>query len=34
MVWYSLAMVVGFLLDMFTVRWKTQDKDLEVLLLR
>ncbi len=34
MVWYSIAMVVDFLLDLFMVRWKTPDKDLEILLLR
>jgi putative transposase len=34
MVWYRVAMVVTFLLDVFTVRWQTADKDLEILLLR
>src|ERR1700730_7009961 len=33
-VWYSLAMVIDFLIDLFTVRWKSGDKDLEILLLR
>ena len=27
-------MVIDFLVDVFTVRWKTADKDLEILLLR
>ena len=34
MVWYTVAVVVDFLVDVFTVRWKTADKDLELLLLR
>src|SRR5205814_5369637 len=34
MVWYSAAVVIDLLLDVFTVRWKTADKDLEILLLR
>lgn len=34
MVWYSVAMLVDFLVDVFTVRRKTADKDLEILLLR
>src|SRR5512143_3945584 len=34
MVWYSVAVVIDFLVDVFTVRWTTADKDLEILLLR
>ena len=34
MAWYSLAVVIDFLIDLFTVRWKGADKDLEILLLR
>jgi putative transposase len=34
MVWYSVAVVIDFLVDAFTVRWRTADKDLEILLLR
>src|SRR4051794_39071186 len=34
MVWYSMAIVIDFLVDVFTVRWKIADKDLEILLLR
>ncbi len=34
MVWYTVAVVIDFLVDVFTVRWKTADKDLEILLLR
>lgn len=34
MVWYSVAVVVDFVVDVFTVRWETADKDLEILLLR
>src|SRR5512142_1582245 len=34
MIWYSVAVVTDFLVDVFTVRWKTADKDLEILLLR
>src|SRR6266851_723848 len=34
MVWYAVAVVVDFLIDVFAVRWKTADKDLEILLLR
>ena len=34
MVWCAVAVVVEFLVDIFTVRWKTADKDLEILLLR
>ncbi len=34
MVWYSVAVVINFLVDVFTVRWMTADKDLEILLLR
>src|SRR5438552_3395283 len=34
MVWYSVAVVIDFLVDVLTVRWKTADKDLEILLLR
>jgi putative transposase len=34
MIWYWVAGVLDFLLDVFTVRWKTSDKDLEILLLR
>ena len=34
MVWYSVAVVIDFLVDMFMVRWKTADKDLEILILR
>ncbi len=34
MVWHSVAVVIDLLVDVFTVRWKTADKDLEILLLR
>jgi putative transposase len=34
MAWYVIAVVVDFLIDVFAVRWKTADKDLEILLLR
>src|SRR5262249_44235883 len=34
MVWYTVAVVIDLLVDVFTVRWKTADKDLEILLLR
>jgi putative transposase len=34
MIWYTVAVVIDFLVDVFTVRWKTADKDLEILLLR
>lgn len=34
MVWYSVAVAIDFLVDLFTVRWKTADNDLEILLLR
>ena len=34
MVWYSVAVEIDFLVDLFTVRWKTADKDLEILILR
>jgi hypothetical protein len=34
MVWYSVAVVIAFLVDVFAVRWKSADKDLEILLLR
>ncbi len=34
MIWYSVAVVIDFLVDVFAVRWKTADKDLEILLLR
>ena len=34
MVWYSVAVLIDLLVDVFTVRWKTADKDLEILLLR
>src|SRR4051812_2000306 len=34
MVWYSVAVVFDFLIDVCTARWKTADKDLEILLLR
>src|SRR5262245_51963207 len=34
MIWYSVAVVIDFLVDVFTVRWKTAHKDLEILLLR
>ncbi|SRR5258708_25860298 len=34
MVWFSVAVVIEFLIDVFAVRWKTSDKDLEILLLR
>src|SRR5215475_10655885 len=34
MVWYTVAVVIGLLVDVFAVRWKTADKDLEILLLR
>ena len=34
MVWAAVAVVVGFVVDVFTIRWKTADKDLEILLLR
>ncbi len=34
MIWYNVAVVIDFLVDVFTVRWKTADKDLEILLLR
>ena len=34
MVWYAVALVVDFFVDVLTVRWKTTDKDLEILLLR
>jgi putative transposase len=34
MVWYSVAVVIDLLVDLFTVRWKTADKDLEILILR
>ena len=34
MIWYAKAVVVDFLVDVFTVRWTSADKDLEILLLR
>jgi hypothetical protein len=34
MIWYRIAVVVDFLVDVFAVRRKTADKDLEILLLR
>src|SRR5258708_5434070 len=34
MVWYSVAVVIELIVDVFTVCWKTGDKDLEILLLR
>ena len=34
MVWYAVAMVVDFFVDVLTVCLKTADKDLEILLLR
>ena len=34
MVWYSVAAVIDFLIDVFAARWKSADKDLEILLLR
>jgi len=34
MTWYAIAVVVGFLVDVFAVRWTSADKDLEILLLR
>ena len=34
MVWYWVRLVVDFVFDLFTVRWNTPDKDLEILLLR
>src|SRR5579859_7158933 len=34
MVWCTVAVVIDFLVDVFTVRWMTADKDLEILLLR
>ena len=34
MVWYGVAVVIDFLVDMFMVRWKTADKDLDILILR
>ncbi len=34
MIWYSIVVVVDFLVDVVAVRWKTADKDLEILLLR
>src|SRR5438876_4923186 len=34
MFWYSVAMVVDFVLDLFSVRANSPDKDLEILLLR
>ncbi len=34
MVWYSVAVVIDFLVDVLAVRWKTADKDLKILLLR
>src|SRR5260221_2519532 len=34
MVWYAVAVVIDLLVDVFTVRWKTADKDLGILLLR
>ncbi len=34
MVWYSVAVAIDLLVDVFTVRWRTADKDLEILLLR
>jgi hypothetical protein len=33
-IWYAIAVVIDFLVDMVTVRWRTADKDLEILLLR
>ena len=32
--WYLVAMVIEFLLVVFTVHWRTAKKDLEILLLR
>jgi hypothetical protein len=29
MAWYSVTVVIDFLVDVFTVRWKSADKDLE-----
>src|SRR5512142_830986 len=34
MIWYAIAVVIDFLVDVFAVRRKTADKDLEILLLR
>jgi putative transposase len=34
MIWYAIAVVIDFLVDIVVVRWKTADKDLEILLLR
>src|SRR5436853_557280 len=34
MIWYRVVLAVEFLLDVFTVRWNTADKDLEILLPR
>ncbi len=34
MIWAIVAVVVGFVVNVFTVRWKTADKGLEILLLR
>src|SRR5690242_10848782 len=34
MVWYTAAVVIDFLADVFAIRWKTADKDMEILLLR
>jgi hypothetical protein len=34
MIWHWMAIVAGFVLDLFTVRFSTPDKDLEILLLR
>ena len=34
MIWYAIAVVIDFLVDMVAVRWQTADKDLEILLLR
>src|SRR5258705_13307843 len=34
MIWYAVAVVIDFLVDVLTVRWKSADKDLELLLLR
>lgn len=34
MVWFNVAVVIDLLVDVFAVRWKTADKDVEILLLR
>jgi putative transposase len=34
MIWYTIVVVIDFLVDVVAVRWKSADKDLEILLLR